>query len=221
MSHQEAHFLHLKDQQLHNSGPVEFAVRDAQNQGERVPNEPSAKIDAYLGSLASHSMIATVPEDDPVAASNILEKRRRQIDARLIKTEDIPESFFETQRRAAREQGHGDIEIDERFRTEAAKVLQTDQRESLRDWVDYLTDKETSYPTYFKYFVYRSITKLSDYDKDKGAFPKRSRTTTDPFPGLNREALSYVYDNLYTEISDLTRLKHSSSNTKEDKQELK
>ena len=210
MSKEEAQFLHQRDAQLHTSGPVELAAQQARYRihqansqlapGEErlpgVPNEPTDKIDVYLGSLANHSLVAKLPDDDPTKTSQLLQRRKRQIEARLIKETDIPESFFEGQRRAGRELGQGDIEVGDEMRAKALEVFQTDQRESLLDWVNYLTDKDTIYPTWFTYYTLNAVTKLADYDKNKGQFTRRSRRTTGPFPGLNREALSYVYDNL-------------------------
>ena len=202
MSYPESHFLHQRDPQLHTSGPVGLAVNSAKQAGERIPNEPPHKINAYLGSLARHSLIAEIPEDDPIKASKLLQRRKKQIEARVIKPGAIPDNFWQTQVRAARELGHGDIEVTDELIQEATRVLQTDQRESLRDWVDYLADKDSNYPTWFKYFVLSGVTKLADYDKDKGQFPRRSKSTTDPFPGLNREALAYVYDKLGNHLDD-------------------
>ncbi len=196
MSTPEGQFLHQRDPSLHRSGPVKLAVSTAKHEGHRLPNEPGAKINAYLGKLAGHSLIAEIPRDDPARAAQLIERRKKQIDVRVIKPRDIPDSFWETQKRTARERGHGDIDISEDLRAEAIRVLQTDQRESLRDWLEYISDKESNYPTWFKYFVLNGVTKLADYDKEKDEFPRRSKSTTDPFPGLNREALAYVYDKI-------------------------
>lgn len=201
--HQGEQFLHQKNQQLHSSGPVEFAAHQARIDGEQIPNEPVFKIEAYLAKLAGHSLIAEVPEDQPVVAGHLLERQRRQIEKRVIAVDQIPASYWETRRRAAREQGHGDIEIDTEFKEQAAEVLQADQRESLRDWVDYLTSKDAQYPVWFKYYTINGVTRLSDYDKDKGQFPRRSSSTTDPFPALNREALSYVYDKINEQVAGI------------------
>ena len=48
-----------------------------------------------------------------------------------------------------------------------------------------------------KYFVIRSMVKLSSYDKEKKAFGNRRKDTVSPFPDLNREALAYVIDILH------------------------
>jgi len=53
------------------------------------------------------------------------------------------------------------------------------------------------YPSWFKYFTFRNIVKLSEYDKEKKEFKKRSKGTAAIFPDINREALSRVYDQLH------------------------
>lgn len=195
-------FLHERDQGLRESGPVQREVNSARVHGERVPNTPEAGIALYIGSLAAkHSFFREIPENQPVLAQQLRERQRRQIEAHVIKSEDIPESFWETQQRAAREQGRGDVEIDDETRRLAIEVVQTDQRESLRDWVDYLTSGDAQYPTWFKYYVLKGVTGLTDYDKDKDEFSRRSRRTTNPFPALNREALAYVYDTLEASLN--------------------
>ncbi len=60
--------------------------------------------------------------------------------------------------------------------------------------MDYLGSVDATYPNWLKYFAFRSVTKLSEYDKEKKEFKKRSKGTTAPFPDINREALAYVLD---------------------------
>jgi hypothetical protein len=79
---------------------------------------------------------------------------------------------------------------------ETRETIQQDQESSLDDWIDYLASGDATYPMWFKYYVFRNITKLSSFDKEKGEFPKRSRSTTARFPDINREALAYMQDSL-------------------------
>lgn len=203
-----AKFLHQRNTNLQTSGPVELAVDQARAHGEHIPNNPDARLEAYLGKVARHSLVAEVPKDEPARAAQLLDRQRRQIDNRIIKQSDIPDSYFATQARAAREQGHGDIEITDEMKHQYAEVLRTDQRESLQDWVTYFTSGDAEYPTWFKYYVLDGVSKLTQYDKNrdngegkpKGGFGKRSKGTTDPFPALNREALAYTYDRLSAQM---------------------
>lgn len=76
-------------------------------------------------------------------------------------------------------------------------VTQTmeDQGASFDVWYDYLTSEEArAYPTAFKYWAFTEITKIGVYDRAKKDFTKRSESTIAPFPDLNRQALSFVLD---------------------------
>lgn len=114
----------------------------------------------------------------------------------MIETKDVPESYFELQRRIAREQGHGDINITPDMRRQLIEAAQAEQRAGLEQWVEYLGGEDGGYPDWFKHYTWESLTKLGAYDKDKKEFKKRSRGTVAPYPELNREALAYVYDKL-------------------------
>jgi hypothetical protein len=69
-----------------------------------------------------------------------------------------------------------------------------DQTKSLDAWIDYLTSDDAMYPAWFKFFAFHQITKLSQFDKERQAFKKRTPTTTAPFPDIDREALAQVAD---------------------------
>ncbi|MEK7089362.1 MAG: hypothetical protein AAB920_00925, partial [Patescibacteria group bacterium] len=112
----------------------------------------------------------------------------------VIKPEDIPEAYFDTQRRIAREQGHGDIEITEEMRERLSEVVVADQKSSLDTWVNYLSSPDAPYPDWLKYWATRSVLTMGEFDKEKKQFTKRSKGTTKPFPDLNREALAYALD---------------------------
>jgi hypothetical protein len=114
----------------------------------------------------------------------------------VIKPKDIPESYWDNQRRLAREQGHGDIEVTDEMKEQQAKILITDQKSSLDAWFDYLASKDATYPDWLKYFAMRSVLGMGEYDKEKKQFSKRSKGTVKPFPDLDREALAYVLDAL-------------------------
>ncbi|MFA7133581.1 MAG: hypothetical protein WC122_01220 [archaeon] len=110
----------------------------------------------------------------------------------IIKEEDIPQSYFENQQRIARERGHGNVEID---KEQAIDVIISDQKSTLDNWTNYILSKDSdSYPMWAKYWAFRSMTKLSSYDKENKSFGTRRKDTVAPFPDLNREALAYVVD---------------------------
>lgn len=119
-----------------------------------------------------------------------------EIEGLLIRRDRVPESYFELQRRIARERGYGDRELTDKQKEEAVEVLRTDQEESLMKWSDYLRSEENghSYPDWFKVYVWESLKKMGEFDEEGGKFKKRTKSTVAPWPELNAEALSYVYD---------------------------
>jgi len=176
---------------LHNSPEVDSAARRTEARtGEKVPHHPAERIQNYLDRFSE-----ILDREDP-------HKRDRGVDAIkhilydkfVIKPDGIPEGYFENQRRLAREQGHGDIEVTQEARDQLAEVIVADQRSSLDTWIDYLSSPDAPYPDWLKYYAVRSILSMGEYDKEKSAFTKRSTGTTKPFPDLNREALAYVLD---------------------------
>lgn len=156
--------------------------------GEHIPNEPADKISAHLGFLAHREYV-----NDGILTGD-QSSIDRQIEANVIKAENVPDGYFELQRRIAREQGHGDVTITQNMREQMTEAVQADQRVGLGKWVEYLGGEDGGYPDWFKSYTFSSVTKLGNYDKEKGEFLKRSRGTTAAYPELNREALAYVYD---------------------------
>ncbi len=183
-------FLHERNPNLHSSQEVEGVVDYLRSGGESIPNEPSDKISAYLGFLANGDYV-----NDGILTGD-QSSIDRQIDAHVIKAGDVPEGYFELQRRIAREQGHGDITISREMREQMIEAVQADQRVGLGKWVEYLGGEDGGYPDWFKHYTFSSVTKLGGFDKEKGEFLKRSKGTTASYPELNREALAYVYDTL-------------------------
>lgn len=181
-------FLHDRNPQMHASDEVEAVVGYLRNGGESIPNNPADKISSYLGFLANRDYV-----NDGILTGD-QGSIDRQIDAHVIKAQDVPEGYFELQRRIAREQGHGDIQINSEMRRQMTEAVQADQRAGLGKWVEYLGGDDGGYPDWFKHYTWTSITKLGTFDKEKQEFQKRSRGTTAPYPELNREALAYVYD---------------------------
>ncbi|MBU4421698.1 hypothetical protein L6259_02545 [Candidatus Parcubacteria bacterium] len=177
---------------LHSSPEAEQAVKRTEARtGEKVPQTPEARIQNYLNRFRE---ILDRPEgpdrERGVEAIKIMMHRLH-----VIKPKDIPESYFENQRRLARELGHGDIEITPQAREQLTEVIITDQKSTMDNWTDYLTSKDAdAYPDWAKYWAFRSMLKLGKNDKEKHKFEKRRKDTVSPFPDLNREALAYVVD---------------------------
>jgi len=196
-------------------------------------NEPDVKVAAEYANLHAEEGDEEISASDaPALIQNYLdrytgiferkdpEKRDRGIRAvkrlltreYVIKPEAIPEGYFELQKRLAREQGHGDIEITPEMREQLTEVVIADQESSLNKWVDYLGSPDATYPDWLKYYAIRSITGLGEYDKEKKQFTKRSSGTVKPFPDLDREALAYVLDAMEKKYSaagvDLSKLEN-------------
>lgn len=117
-----------------------------------------------------------------------------EINDLLITEADVPQSYYDLQKRIARERGYGDMEIADELE-EKIKTLQNDQAESLMKWSEYLRSDGNGhiYPDWFKVYVWESLKKMGEFDREKGKFKKRTKSTTAPWPELNAEALVYVW----------------------------
>lgn len=177
-------------------GEVSTVVGYLRNGGHGIEDKAGDRAAAYLNFMreAVNDGILT---GDPESVS-------RQIDAHVIKAKDVSESYFALQRRIAREQGHGDVEITPELKRQLIEAAQSDQRGSLSKWVEYLGGNDGSYPDWFKRYTWDSVLKLGAYDKEKAKFDRRDSSTVAPYPELNREALAYAYDtaNKFYVLSD-------------------
>ncbi|MCF7843572.1 hypothetical protein K9M47_01595 [Candidatus Gracilibacteria bacterium] len=191
------HFLHKKLPGLQKSEEVQDAV-DKHNRltGEKVPNSAEARLETYISRLEK----IFLNEDEDTRNRNIEMLREKIHEVFVIKREDVPESYFDLQKRVAKERGEQVEEIPENVREQMITVIIEDQIKSLDSWIDYLSSNDAMYPTWFKYFVFRNITKLSQFDKELGKFKDRTKNTTAPFPDIYREALAQVSD-LYESAS--------------------
>ncbi len=180
-----------KKYDLHNSEEVKKAAeRTERRTGKKVPQNPSEQIQNYLDRLKE-----IIDNKDPLKRERGMHALKRVLhDKFVIKPEEVPESYFENQKRIAREQGHGYIEISKEAREQLTEVIIADQRSTLDNWIDYLSSSDATYPDWLKYYAFRSVVGMGEYDKEKKAFAKRSKATTKPFPDINREALAYVLD---------------------------
>src|SRR3989338_1001375 len=178
---------------LHISSEVGTAAkRTKMRTGERVAQNPLDRIQNYLNRF--HEII---DQDTPERSEHALDLIKGRFHRKyVIKPNEIPEDYFENQRRLAREQGHGDIQIDQQTRKQLTEVIVADQTSSLDKWMDYLASPDAPYSDGLKYFALRSVVNMAEYDKERKMYHQRSKGTTKPFPDLNREALAYVLDAL-------------------------
>lgn len=194
----EKHPLHLKNPELQTSPEVVDAVkRQERLTDERVPNDPSERIEAYMARLKN----IFLHPDERKRERNLDMLRDKIYDALIIKRENFPESYFELQQRIARERGQPVEEIPENVRAQMTDVAIQDQKASLDAWMEYLTSNDAVYPAWFKYVVWRNIIKLSQFDKERGEFKKRTDSTVAPFPDIYREPLAQIAD-IYLKVKE-------------------
>ena len=197
-------FLHKRNPQLHTTSPIKRTQERLKKRGEKTSQKPVDKIEAYL------DRIKDILNPKPFNDDRDFDRRKRNVDFLktslyenvIIKSDDIPESYYENQSRLDREQGRGDIAITDERRKQLSEVIISNQRSSLDNWVNYFTSPYSkSYPMWAKYWAFTGTLKLSTYDKEKHAFAERNKGSVAPFPDLNREALAYVIDSIVKKIN--------------------
>ena len=194
----EKHPLHLKNPEFQTSPEVNAAVeREERHTAEKVPNDPVERIEAYMDRLEN----IFLNPDERVRERNLEMFRDKIYDALIIKKENFPESYFELQKRIARERGQAVEEIPDNVREQMMDVATEDQKHSLDAWVEYLTEEDVAYPPWFKYFIWRNIIKLSQFDKELGKFKERTDTTVARFPDIHRGALAQILD-VYQKVKE-------------------
>ena len=183
---------------LHASPEVEKAAERAQKRtGEKVSQDPEARIQNYLNRL---ERLALDPDkeqkkkmfgDEP--RPRALSLLREMVMNKYVRPnkEKMAEGAARVEERVARELGieahYAEQELEQR-----GEIAVEDLEKSLDNWISYLSDANEPYPTWFRYYVFRNILDLGDYDKDKGEFTKRSEGTVRLFPEIDRGALAYV-----------------------------
>ncbi len=187
-------FLKKKYSDLHTSTAVSAANRDT---GEQ---KPARRIDNYLDRF--RHIVETKNAKGDERGLELIKGFFHE--NHVIKPSQIPESYWENQKRLLRERGQGaDLEqVDwNEVKKQNSEAIVADQTKSLDSWIDYLASEDAPYPDWLKYWSMRSVLSLGDYDKEKHSFTKREVTTTKPYPELNREALAYVLDAMQKKYS--------------------
>ncbi|MHB8660623.1 MAG: hypothetical protein ACYC75_01630 [Minisyncoccota bacterium] len=194
----EKHPLHLKNPELQTSPEVNKAVeREGRQTGERIPNNPTERIEAYTDRLED----IFLNQDKETRERNLEMFRDKIYDALIIKKENFPKSYFELQKRIARERGQAVEEIPTDVREQMMDVAIEDQKHSLDAWMNYLSSDDAVYSAWFKYYAWTQVTKLSQFDKERGEFKKRTETTVAPFPDIYREPLAQIAD-IYEKVKE-------------------
>lgn len=110
----------------------------------------------------------------------------------IIKPENIPNSYWEFQKRVIVNQwrrwelSNGEIPKQAK-KSEVERILK-EQKTSLWSWINYLSDPTCPYDVSMKYFILKNIITV---DSD---FWKRSNSTVKNFPELNQEYLARTMD---------------------------
>lgn len=202
----EKHPLQLKNPELQTSPEVERAVeRKERRTGEKLPNDPAERIEAYLGRLEN----IFLNSDQRVRERNLEMFRAKIYDALIIKPEQVPDSYFELQKQVAREHGVVVEEVSPEMRDQMIETVIADQKHSLDQWMEYLTSDDVAYPPWFKYLVWRNVVKLSQFDKTLGKFKDRTESTVAPYPDIYRAPLAKILDIYEEAVKDKTKLKDS------------
>lgn len=176
MLRSEAQLLHERNVNLHASPEVEGVVEYLRANGENIPNEPSPKIVAYMGFLASSDYV-----NDGVLNGNP-ESLERQIESCLVQREDVrPEAWIILSHNDEVNQDATDVLV--------ASVREV-QRAGLQEWAKQLKD----YPQWFRFYAFEELIRLGRFDYNQGKFEERGKGCMVPFPQLEPEALEYVYE---------------------------
>jgi len=124
-------FLHKAEPTLHTTEPVEHEQERKKKRGEKTTQKPAEKIADFLKIIERTHL---GHREDPKVMGRIKRFYHKEY---VIKPEDVPESYFKKQKRLAREQGHGDIEITPQMREQLIETIIADQKSSLDAWIDY------------------------------------------------------------------------------------
>ncbi len=194
---------------LYNNMHMEDAVMHTAEKSD----SPTEKISKYLERLERTHDIA---KDNPHKMEVL---KKFYYDKYVIK--ELPESYINLQKKNARERGYGDVTVTDEMKEEMLSNVQKEQEKSLDMWIDYLTSDDAMYPMWFKHYAFRGMFKLNKFDKEKGEFGRRSKTTTEPYIELNREVLARVYDTLVKEIGTDEEISEEASKALENGESFK
>lgn len=159
---------------LHNNPEVaQAAQRTEFRTGEKVPQDPTSRIENYLSRFEE-----LVNRKDPDEKERGLDALKQILHRNyVIKPQNIPESYFKLQVQILRDRGQGgdwnSLSEDQKQTVlkQGTEAVIADQEGSLNNWINYLASNDAPYPNWLKYYAVRSILNLSSYDKEKKVFP--------------------------------------------------
>jgi len=220
---------------LHNEvnqdkiNPVRSAVRRVESQtGEKVSQNPSEQIQKYLDRL-EHLILDPKKEqeryemEDGSKRPRALRTLREMVMDEYVRPnkEKLAQGAAIVEERAARQIGIT-MEYNEEQLAERGEIAVKDLEGSLDQWISYLSDMNEPYPAWFRYYAFRSILELGEYDKDKREFPKRTAGTNRLFPDIDRGALARIEDiiNCSKDSTQLERFRRAQRETQTPEGEL-
>ncbi len=179
---------------LHHSAESETEEEFAEHlTKERALQNPTVRIQNYLDRFNE-----ILERQDPAERERGIKALKRILHDRfVIKPEEVPEDAFILQQTILHNEGWGNVEITDDFRTERTNEIINDQTASLDRWLDYLSSPDAMYPDWAKYWVLRSVLEMGKLEKKVGEngtevarFQTRGRETVASFPPLNPRALA-------------------------------
>ena len=119
---------------------------------------------------------------------------QRSSEKLIIEPENIPEKYWQRQEQIMRDETGRSEKLNENERDYLTRDIQRSQRESIKSWADYLGSESSPYPLWFKVLAWDGVSRMGTFDKEKGYFSKRNKTTTAPYPKCDAEALGKAYE---------------------------
>jgi len=206
---------------LHTSPEVQKTTeRTELRTDNKLPNNPDIRIQNYLDRLERLALDPNKEQKRKMFGSEsrprALSLLREMIMDKYVRPhkEKMAEGAARVEERAAREMGI-EAHYNEEALAQRGEIAVTDLEKSLDNWISYLSDMNEPYPVWFRYYAFRNVLDMGDFDKDKGEFTKRSPGSTRLFPDIDRGALAYVEDmiNASKNPTALARLRQAQIET--------
>ncbi|MFH1662162.1 MAG: hypothetical protein ABIA02_03635 [Candidatus Falkowbacteria bacterium] len=194
--------------------------RTERRSGEKVKGNFELLIQNYLNRFTEFKDDIHETKNEKIKERAMERFKAIIMDKFLTKYEDIPENYWAgpftkeiTEKGMSGDWNNMDDKEKEKYKKDYARPLIEDQKASIEEWLDYfMEDDSDDIPDYLKYWAFRSVTGLQEYEKPKdwtkedfpssetkvkkeeGKFPRRSKNTLKKFPDLHHEALRYVVE---------------------------
>jgi len=198
-----------KKYDLHNTVEVKSATKHPEKsviknigEGKKIPQNPEVQIQNYLDRLERLALDPEHKQDrknmgdkEGTERSRALSLLREMVMEKYVRPnkEKLAEGAAIVEERAARQLGMN-MHYGEEQLAERGEIAVKDLESSLDQWISYLSDLNEPYPTWFRYYAFRNILELGEFDKDKKEFPKRTSSTNRLFPDIDRGALARIED---------------------------